>query len=1189
MALEETLQDLILQGWQFWQEDDRLRYRAPKSVDVAEVLATLKPRKSEILHLLQDQPDLFQIYPLSLGQRALWFLWQFSPQLNWAYNGAFAFRIHASLKIETWHQIFHYLATRHPLLRSTFPRYKTEPIQRVHREPTLDLQVIEAKTLTESELQQIILSHHRQLFNLETDRVLRIRCFDRGLHEFILLVTIHHIAWDGWSLDHLIQEIFSLYQQSQTQQELWLPPLSSSYQEYVYWQQKLLPSPKGEALKNYWLNQLSGLLPVLNLPTDRPRPPLQTHRGALCLLTIELDLTQALQTFVQTQGTTLYTALLALFQVLLYRYSQQDDILVGSPAAGRSRSEFEPVVGYFVNSIVLRGNFVQENLTFRQLLTQLTQTVSAALSHQDYPFAKLVEQLQPHRDPSHSPLFQAFFVLQKLPYLQTFLKDVDLTPFLTEPMSLLSSDPHACMQFGDLAVEPLFVPQQEGQFDLALELLDTGSALVGAFKYNLDLFDLTTIERMVGHFKTLLRVAIDHPDRPLRNLPMLTTGEQEQLQAWNDTWVNLPESCCIHHWIETQAQKTPQAIAVIWRDRSLTYGQLDDRSHHLACWLQTLDVQPETLVGICVARSLEMVIGLLAILKAGGAYVPLDPAYPPERLAAIMTDAEISVLLTQETLQPLFPDFAGSVVIVDAVLSGIPSPTKERVSIVQPHNLAYVIYTSGSTGQPKGVMIEHRQVINFFVGMDKSLQQEKPGTWLALTTLAFDISVLELLWTLTRGFQVVLQEDPKQLSSSGAGMASHDRPHPMQFSLFYFANEAETVAARDRYQLLLETAKFADAQGFTAIWTPERHFHEFGGIYPNPAVVGAALATVTQQIQIRAGSVVLPLHDELRIAEEWALVDNLSQGRVGISLASGWQPQDFVLAPHRYDDRHTLLAQGVETLRKLWRGETITRQDGRGNTIEVHTFPRPLQPHLPLWLTAAYNPDSFCLAGELGTHVLTHLLGQNLEELATKIDLYRQAWQQHHPEGTGHVTLMLHTFLGEDLETARSQVRDPLCRYLDRSLDLVLKMVEGLNLIPAGMSLKEADRETLLAYAFDRYFETSGLLGTPEKCSQMIEKLRAIGVDEIACLIDFGVDSELVMTSLNLLKDLKNQVNLVIDSSDIDSSDINSASYPVFYQLQTHQVSHLQCTPSWLRMVIAEPQGLTALQSLQVLLIGGEA
>lgn len=340
----------------------------------------------------------------------------------------------------------------------------------------------------------------------------------------------------------------------------------------------------------------------------------------------------------------------------------------------------------------------------------------------------------------------------------------------------------------------------------------------------------------------------------------------------------------------------------------------------------------------------------------------------------------------------------------------------------------------------------------------------------------------------------------------------------MDFSLFYFANENCSLDA-DRYDLLLSGAKFADSNDFAAVWTPERHFHAFGGIYPNPAVTGAAIAAVTERVGIRAGSVVAPLHHPLRIAEEWSVVDNISGGRVGVSFASGWHASDFVLRPENYDNRRAIVTDYADQVRRLWRGESMSALDGAGNTSEVKIFPPPVQRELPIWVTSAGSVDTFRNAGKIGAGLLTHLLGQELDELATKIGEYRKTAAAH--GSPGHVVLMVHTFLGDDEDEVREIVREPLSNYLRSSIALLLgSQLTGARKIDPS-KLPESEVDFLVQRSFDRYYDDGGLLGTVPKAARMVQRVRDLGVDEIACLIDFGVDTKRVLASLNHLNELR--------------------------------------------------------------------
>jgi natural product biosynthesis luciferase-like monooxygenase protein len=417
----------------------------------------------------------------------------------------------------------------------------------------------------------------------------------------------------------------------------------------------------------------------------------------------------------------------------------------------------------------------------------------------------------------------------------------------------------------------------------------------------------------------------------------------------------------------------------------------------------------------------------------------------------------------------------------------------------------------------------------------------------------------------------------------------------MDFSLFYFASEDQSSAG-DRYRLLLEGARFADTHGFKAVWTPERHFHSFGGLYPNPAVVGAAIAAITERVQIRAGSCVTPLHHPARVAEEWSVVDNLSRGRVGISVANGWHDRDFTLAPQNFAERRDVMRKSMETIRKLWRGEAVEFTGGRGNAVPVKIYPRPVQKDLPMWVTAAGSPETFKLAGEMGAGVLTHLLGQEFDELAKKITIYRQAWREAGHEGDGCVTIALHTFVGEDLEAVKAKVKEPMIRYLADSADLMKSLSQAMYPGCEMKNLTAEETRGLVEFSFNRYFQMCGLLGTPETCRTILAKLARVGIDEVASLIDFGVDVESTLESLKLLDQVRadwqaNGAARPVNGSGDNQGEVRSSTHTVSLveQMRRHGVTHLQCTPSFVRMLLGSAETLAALKSLRKLMVGGEA
>jgi natural product biosynthesis luciferase-like monooxygenase protein len=701
---------------------------------------------------------------------------------------------------------------------------------------------------------------------------------------------------------------------------------------------------------------------------------------------------------------------------------------------------------------------------------------------------------------------------------------------------------------------------------------------------------------LAARFEVLLDAALDDPSMAVGELPLLAADERALLlTSWQATQTAYASHACVHTLFEQQVARTPAARAVMFRGVSLSYHELNQRANHAAQRLRNAGVGPEVLVGICVERSLDMIVGLLAILKAGGAYVPLDPVYPRERLAMMLEDSQAPVLLTQRHLLDRLPAHAAQALCVDDP-DAVDAPLDDPRSGVQPDNLAYVIFTSGSTGRPKGVMVRHRNVVNFFSGMDSVIGTE-PGVWLAVTSISFDISVLELFWTLTRGFQLIIQEESDHASlADPQKQTARATRTPIDFGLFYFAADSGGTAHGDAYRLLLEGARFADTHDFSTVWTPERHFHAFGGLYPNPAVTTAALSTITRRVALRAGSVVLPLHNPLRVAEDWSVIDQLSGGRVGLSFASGWHVNDFAFMPDNYEKRREIMLESIDTVLKLWSGEKVSVKNGSGESIEVSVLPRPVQARPPIWIASAGSVDTFKLAGRLGFNVLTNMLGQDLADLKNKLAAYREARAAHGFEGAGQVTVMLHTFVCGDTEEARQRARKPFCDYLASSFDLVKvapwmfpafrqpskDAAQDASFDPQAFTAE--DMQALLDHAFDRYFDTAGLFGTPERALGMVEQLKSIGVNELACLIDFGVDPEIVLQSLPHLDRLRQLSNPQPAEAEPERERFSIAD-----QLAARAITHLQCTPSMARMLLIDPAAISGMRGLKRLLLGGEA
>jgi natural product biosynthesis luciferase-like monooxygenase protein len=691
-------------------------------------------------------------------------------------------------------------------------------------------------------------------------------------------------------------------------------------------------------------------------------------------------------------------------------------------------------------------------------------------------------------------------------------------------------------------------------------------------------------QRLTARITRLLSEMAAKPEADLASLSPLSEAEtQVYANALAATARDYDRTLTIPAAILAQAAKTPYATAVVAGATKLTYAELAARAARIANTLRGMGVGEGTLVGLACRRTTDMVAGALGIQLAGAAYVPMDPAYPADRLALYAEDSGCPVILTESDVAEHLPQ-GPQLLILDTAphLSSASTTPPQGPKADDP---AYVIYTSGSTGRPKGVVVTHRNALNFFAGMDDTLGTD-PGTWLAVTSLSFDISILELFWTLTNGFTVVLADDAARVRPSGDSTIN---PRKMDFSVYYWGND--DLPGPSKYELLLEGAKFADQHGFVAVWTPERHFHAFGGPYPNPAVTGAAAAAVTKNIGVRAGSIVAPLHHPARIAEEWAVIDNLTNGRAGMAFASGWQPDDFVLRPENTPPANRqALFDSLDAVRKLWRGEAVEFPRKDGTPFAVKTQPRPVSKEVEAWVTTAGNPETWREAGKMGAHVLTHLLGQSIDEVAGKVKLYRQALKDAgHDPAKFKVTLMLHTFLAHDREKARDVAREPMKNYLRSAAGLIKQYAWAFPAFkkPQGVanpmdidlgSLAPDELEAILDFAFLRYFDDSGLFGTVEDAVARVEQLKTIDVDEVACLIDYGIPTQVVLDGLKLVAEV-----LKITNSGAEDDQTMAG------LIQRHKVTHLQCTPSMARMLAEDEGARAALKGLQRMLVGGEA
>jgi iturin family lipopeptide synthetase A len=700
--------------------------------------------------LQQPAPPLLAVardgeLPLSFAQQRLWFFNQLEPE-SAAYNVPGAIRLQGQLNVAALAQSLQEIVRRHEALRTNFTSLDGQAVQIIHPPGDWQLTVLDWQHLSapeqEHQTQQLATNEAERPFDLATEPLLRVTLLVLSQQEHILMLCMHHIVSDGWSIGVLVQEIVTLYSAYCQGQPSPLPELSIQYADFARWQRQWLQGQVLESQLDYWQTQLAFAPALLELPTDRPRPAVQSFRGGQQSFTLTPDLTSALNHLSRKQGVTLFMTLLAALDTLLYRYTGQVDILVGSPIANRNHSEIECLIGFFVNTLVLRTD-ISGNPSFGELLTRVREMTLAAYAHQDLPFELLVEALQPERNLSHTPLFQVMFALDNTPLSEMELPGLTLSPWATE--------------------------NSTAAFDLILSMQETAEGLVGEWEYNSDLFDAATITRMTGHFQTLLEGIVAHPKQRIAELPILTAPERQQLLfEWNDTHTEYPQHQCIHQLFESQVERTPDAVAVVFAEQQLTYRELNSRANQLAHYLRSLGVITEVLVGICVERSLEMVVGLLGILKTGGAYVPLDPEYPQERLSFMLADTQVQVVLTQQRLVERLPKHEAQVICLDEAWEQIAQHNHENlVSGVTPSDLADVIYTSGSTGIPKGVMVTHFGLYNLAQAQIQLFDLVSSSRILQFASISFDASIWEIIMALGSGATLYLSTKDSLFPGSG--------------------------------------------------------------------------------------------------------------------------------------------------------------------------------------------------------------------------------------------------------------------------------------------------------------------------------------------------------------------------------------------------------------------------------------
>ncbi|MBF0119717.1 MAG: amino acid adenylation domain-containing protein, partial [Desulfobacterales bacterium] len=729
MDIGNFLKELTLKGTKLWVKEDKLKYEGFKGSITPEILDKLKKYKLDIIKYLKERSEYKEPFPLSFGQQGLWYQYQLAPESP-AYNLVYLSYLQPELDIILLDECFKIMFKRYSILSAKYEDKDEICFQKLQDIEKIKIEIIDASLWTEDELNEWIENEKDRPFDLKQDILARFKLINRKINNEItniLLIVIHHIISDFWSLELFIKELDILYESKKAGKDITLPYSSLQYKDYIEWQKEMLSQSYGEKLRKYWLNQLSGELPVLELPTDHPRPNVRRYLGKSQFFEIDSVLSEEIKKLSKMMGTTPFIIFLTSFQILLYRYTMNEEFLVGSGTSGRNKSEFETIFGFISNMIVLRFD-LSKNPEIKELINKTREILLSGIEHQDYPFQLLLEELKIKRDPSISPLIQVSFGWNQSEYSE----GLETTGGRICPEKLILN---------------FFEGEQRGApFDLDIIIESKINNFKMKWRYNTDLFEPVTISRMIGHFTTILQDIVNNTHKRVSDITILTEEEKHKIvYEWNNTKVDYPKDKTMIDLFEEQVEKTPDAIAVIYEEDKLTYKELNERANQLAHYLIHNGVKADTLVGICIERSLEMIIGLLGILKAGGAYVPIDPNYPKERIDFIIKDSNAHVVLTQDEIKE--------------ILLNTYSLENPKIKIFS-DNLAYVMYTSGSTGEPKGVSVPHAGIVRLVI-KPNYVNISSEDRFIQFAPIAFDASTFEIWAALLNGASLIVMTSNK--------------------------------------------------------------------------------------------------------------------------------------------------------------------------------------------------------------------------------------------------------------------------------------------------------------------------------------------------------------------------------------------------------------------------------------------
>lgn len=1095
------------------------------------------------------QSNTHEKQPLVPNQKTLWFL-DSIKEVGGAYNVAF----HIQLTDKTFQldQVSDVLSKTVKASGLSRVRFCLSENMRVEQfladQDDFKAETFETEWRSAEEMKSYTDTFVSRDFNLNAEAAIRALVSNSSEGVCVAFVA-HHIVSDLHSLATLLKKFLKNLVGNNTQDKE-AKEYEWEYLRYVQKHQNYLKSKMAEDDEEFWKKSLAGkLLPPI-LPEDAVSKESVENIGGSYDFSLSEETFVKLKDLSTSLGITINSLLLSGFSMLMHRLTNQDDVVIGVPTYGDRDGEFYSVPGYFVNTIIYRSTCDAEKKV-SEFFINSNNRLNGYLKHAKLPIECIVEHLDLDRNQIRPEFFSVLFGYNN-------------SPELSESSDLILGKLGKSVRIEGVELTPLGLPAIGVQTDLSLYMSDNQSGGIdGRILYKRSKFSEAIIHWWAESLISIYELMESNQELQFDSFPILSNSRSEKLESESrGSVLPLDQGWSIYSNLQDIAKSYPNHDALSFGKETLTYQDLMLRIDNVSRALRDKGVTEGQFVGVFMSKTIDCAVCLLSILRNGAAYIPLDPEFPNDRLDYIVKDSGAKFVIHDGMRNGLFLDETVEVIEFDSFISNDLTEVEDETSTsISLDTIAYLIYTSGSTGRPKGVPINYGNIQNLFLGLDEKVEFEQGQSHLySVTSISFDIFVLELFWSITRGIKVTLP-----------AVERRNKTKSNSVSIMFFSAD-ETYPQEEQYDFILEASKSADELGLDSVWVPERHFHEFGASFPNPSTIAAAIASTTKDISIRAGSVVLPLHNPIRVAEEWSVVDGISKGRVGLAFASGWNPNDFVLSPESFSNRKDVLFEKLDIVKSLWKGEEMEFTNGLGEKTLISTKPRPVQSELPVWITAAGSVETFEMAGSQGLNVLTHLLGQNIDQLEEKITAYKKARiKAGYGEDDGCVTVMLHTYLCDSDDEAREVVELPFKKYLGTSIDIMKPIANALGLDP------DKNKDLIIQHAFDRYYSQNALFGTVDSCKPLVNKLTEIGASEIACLIDFGVPKELVLKSFPLISALKEtqfgsglNVNKSLDVSALKG------------------VTHMQSTPSFLQLIMSSNEGRSFVSSLNVLMVGGE-